>query len=592
MSKHSLPFIQGVTQGATLGFNKKIEAALAATYIKAFRDDPRKFSELYSAALKSAPQIEQAISDESPGANFIGQLAGGSALPWKSTNYTGAALTGAGYGALAGIGGNVEGEVGRPTGQDILGAVKGAAIGAPLGVAGQAITNRFAGRSPLDPEISKNIEQFEKYNIPYNRSDVTGDPLHLLAEENASLGNFGSTTKGNALQFKENQRSAFDRAQTNLHDNTLGGGQPFVEKGRNASEVVSGLQEKALTERAPIKSAYDEAKQAVGTLDIKEVNKFPGVASRILQSPEVSLSPANAPKAYQQLSAFNQLFSKGDDVVGVDFRGLETWRQGLNKAITGIEKGGQDEIGVNVLKDSFDDWIGNNIEKALISGDSKVLDKFKEARSLNQDWMKKYYGNNSKDVGKNFVRKMVENAREGAEPLTPEVIVNKVFGTSELGFNNEAASIIKELKKHVPEEAIDKLRSEAGSRLLKPLLKNTPNITTYNNNLSKFITENHSLRKELFTPEQVKELLDFGEVGRKIYGAKNNSRLNPSGTNVREKLEKLANKKYGWIADIFAKSPVEFNQKALKSELLKGEKIEKPLIKGLRGSVPLLSGGE
>lgn len=591
--KGSVPFLQGVTQGATLGFNKKIEAALAAGYLKLAKDDPRKFKELYSLGLKAKPQIEEAISAESPIANFAGQLAGGAALPWKATTLTGGAATGAGYGALSGIGGNTEGEVLQPTGQDFLAGIYGAPIGAALGGVGQGITNRFAKRAPVNSDVQNNIQQFEKYNVPYNRSDITGDPIHLLAEENAAIGNFGNDIKGNALQFKEAQRNAFDNAQTKLHNETLGNKQPFVEKGTNAEDVIKGIQEKAIAERAPINEAYNEAKQAIGRLDINEVNKFPQFASNILQSPEVSLSPANAPKAYQQLKAFNELFGNvGDDVTAVDFRGLESWRQGLNKAITGIEKGGQDEVGVNVLKDTFDDWIGNNIEKALIDGDSKVLSKFKDARLLNSNWMKKYYGNNPKDVGKNFVRQMVEDARNGNEPLTPEKIVNAIFGTSELGFSNDAASITKELKKHIPATALDKLRSEAGAKLLKPLLKNTPNITTYNNNLSKFITENHSLRKELFTPKQLQELLDFGDLGRKIYGAKNNSRINPSGTNIRQKLEKIANKKYSWISEIFSKPPVEFNQAALKKDLLRGEKLEKPIHKSLRGVIPIASGGE
>ncbi len=187
---------------------------------------------------------------------------------------------------------------------------------------------------------------------------------------------------------------------------------------------------------------------------------------------------------------------------------------------------------------------------------------------------------------------MVEDARQGNEPLTPEVIVNKIFGANELGFSNHSAAIVKELKKHVPAKAMDKLRSEAGARLLKPLLKNTPSVTTYNNNLSKFITENHSLRKELFEPRQIEELINFGAMATKIYGSKNHSRINPTGTNIREKLEKMANKKYGWLAEIFKKSPVEFNQAALKKELLTGEKIQKPLSRGLRGIVPMGSSNE
>ncbi len=584
--------LQGVAQGATLGFNKKIESAIAATYLKAAKSDPRSFKELYSMGLKAKPQIESAISARNPVQSLGGQLAGGSALPWKATTIPGGIATGAGYGALAGVGGNTEGEALQPSAEDFISGLYGAPIGAALGGVGQGLINRFTGKVQVNPEFQKNIQQFEQHNVPYNRSDITGDPLHLLAEENAALGNFGPTTKGNALQFKEAQREAFGNAQNKLQNETLGNGQPFIEKGAQAQDVVKGLQEKALSERAPINEAYNQAKQEIGRLDIKEVNKFPELATHILQSPEVSLSSANAPKAYQQLKAFDQLFSKSEDVKALDFRGLESWRQGLNKAITGIEKGGQDEVGVNVLKDTFDDWIGNNIEKALVEGDSKVLSKFKDARKLSSEWMNKYYGNNPKDVGKNFVRKMVEDARQGNEPLTPEVIVNKIFGASELGFSNDSAAIVKELKKHIPDKAVDQLRSEAGAKLLKPLLKPTPNVTTYNNNLDKLLSEKHSLVKELLKPEQIKELKEFGELGRKIYGAKNNSRINPSGTNIREKLEKIANKKYGWLAEIFKKSPVEFNQAALKKELLTGEKIQKPLSRGLRGIVPMGSSNE
>lgn len=583
-------FFTSAANSATLGGSRKIEAGLAAAWLKLARDDPRAFKELYQQGLQAAPQLEEEQFRQNPAQSIGGALAGGSVLPWKATSLAGGAATGAGYGAAAGLLSNTHGDVGQITGHDIGAALSGAPAGAAFGVVGQGLSNAIGKRVGASPEMTKDISLFEKNNVPYKKSDITGAPLDVLAEENTLIGEHGSSSRANLQQFNKNQRDAFGTAQENLHNNILGnpesalGEAPkFTEKGELASNVIGDLQKNALAERAPINEAYDVAKQAVGRLDIKEVNKFPALAQEMLQSPEVSLSKANAPKAYQQLNAFKDLFGKtGDDIKAVDFRGLETWRQGLNKAITGIEKGGQDEVGVNVLKRTFDDWIENNIEKALVEGDSTVLDKFKEARGLSRDWMEKY-GGNSKDVGKNFVREMVENARNNQEPLTPEIIVNKIFGTSELGFNNQAASIIKELKNHIPEDALAKLRIEGGARLLKPLTKETPNALTYTNNLNKFLKENHSLASELFTKNQIGELKDFGNLAHKIYGSKVNSNLNPSKSGLRSKLEKVV-KKNSWISELI-KGPVVLNQEKLKSGLLKGEKLSAPLNKFARGAV-------
>jgi len=578
-------FAQGAAQTGTLGLNRKIQATIAAAFLQK-TGHKGTFKELYTKALKAAPEIEAKNSEENPYATFAGQLAGGSILPWKTTSIKGGAGLGALYGGATGLGSNTEGDTGKITGDDLISAIGGAALGAPLGAIGQGISNKFLSKKvPARKEIESSIEQFEKYKVPYKKSDVTANPLDLAIEENALIGEYGAGNQANVKQFGKNQREAFEEATKDLHDKRLGGGEQFTEKGNQAAKVVEDLQQNAVAERAPINEAYKAAKEAVGALDINKVNEFPSIATNILQK-DFTLSPANAPKAYSQLKAFKQLFGNaGEGVTGVDFKGLESWRQGLNKAITGVERGGQDEVGVNALKNTFDDWMDNTLEKALISGDSKVLSKFKAARALSSQWMQKYYGN-GKDIGKNFVREMVENARQGNEPLTPEIIVNKIFGTSELGFNNQAASIVKELKTHIPYGAINQLRSEAGARLLKPLTKENPNVTTYLNNLNKFTTENHSLAKELFTPGQIKELQDFGEVARKIYGSKITSKLNPSQSGVFTKLNKVLDKQFPWVKDIF-RTPVVLNQSKLKSQLLAGEKYNSPVSKAARGLIPL-----
>lgn len=610
-------FFTAAADVGTLGASRKIEAATAAFYLKHIKGDKRSFKDLYSIGLDIAQALEAERFRQNPIQSFAGSLAGGSILPAaKGAGYLGSALTGAGYGALTGALSNTSGEKGKFSGQDLVGGVKGALMGAPLGAAGQGITNAVTKYAPpalnaiggklgalgekigkakeyiIPPhkEVPGSISMFEKYKIPYKKSDITGEPLDLLAEENALIGDFGAKTQEGAKQFQEQQRKAFSQGQEKLHAETLGKGIPFTEKGADVKEVIAELQKKAIAERAPINEAYEVAKKEIGKLDISEVNRFPDFAEHILTSPENSFSKSNAPTAYSQLRAFKELFSnpakKNPDIKDVDFRGLETWRQGLNKSL-GKVASDQDEAGLNALKDSFDQWIGDNIESALTEGNSKVLQKFKDARLLNSEWMKKYYGNNKEDIGKNFVRKMVDSARNNHEPLTPEILVNKIFGVGGIGFSNESALIVKELKKHVPARAMDQLRSEAGARLLEPLTKHTPNVTTFNNNLTKFLKENHSLAKELFEPKQIEELKNFGEIARKIYGDKTTSKLNKSQSGFRNKLEEVANKKVGWIAKIFAKPPVEFNQAALKKELLKGQEYQIPIAKSLRGVIPL-----
>ena len=587
----SVPFLRGITKGATLGANRKIEASIAATILKYGMDDKRSFKDLYSMALKASPHLEEETAKGHKIADITGQLVGGSALPWKATSYKGAAATGAGYGGLAGIGSNTEGEVFKPTSEDFMSGAKGAAIGAPLGAIGQSLSNLFPKRAEVNPAIPAAMKQFEKNNIPFKKSDITENPADLLMEENAAIGGYGDASRANALQMKEQQREAFGNAQQKLHNETIGNGQPFIEKGSQANEAVNELTNKAVTERAPIQEAYDTAKKNLASLDIHEVNKFPDIAESILQNPVNGFSKSNAPLAYQQLKAFKELFPKStktDELVGVDFRGLETWRQGLNKAASGIESG-QNKAGVNALKNSFDDWMDNTIERALIDGDSGVIDQFKHARKLNADWMNRYSGD-SRNVGEKFVKDQVARVREGLEPYTPEQMVNKIFGVGELGFNNDAASIVKEMKKHIGPESLDLLRVEAGARLLKPLTAHTPNVVTYKNNLNKFLSENHTLAKELLLPSQIKELKDFGEIARKIYGNKNNSRLNPSGTDVTKRIGKFLKAKMGWISDIYESikpSPITFDQKKLKKELLMGEAIEAPVKAGLRGTVPM-----
>lgn len=649
--------INAVAEGASLGYSGKGQAALAAGLL--YANNPKTpYNDYYKQALQAVEEINKTAAKEHPWTYYGGNIAGGATLPWKNPftgiapkTVKGAATLGAGYGAASGVGHNIEGATipEMLTGQnydvseDILSGLGGAGVGAAFGgglqylqnlpliqQAGQVIGSKLksitepikqayqsinpSGRniSNATPErinalttseVPRGLELSEKFDVPLTRGELTQLPEHLIDEEMALRGWQGTPIMESGKQLQKNQRQTFEEALTDKVQNAiaevknvLGEKEGFIEKGTHARNAINELTSKAAAEKKIHGQAYQEAGRNEAIIDINHVREFPKYAENILQS-KLAVTEKTAPQAYAQLEAFNTLFNKpvkeGEDVIGASVKSMEAWHQGLNQARSHNNRNA-DNKALNELSYIFNDYVDDIVENSLISGDANAWAKFREARGLAAQYFKKYGPGNNKDKAQNFINEIVTNAENGLE-LTNEQLVDRVFGSSEMGFDKASGAIMKRMQQMLSPEGYNQFKLEALQKILTPLRMERPQAGVYKKNLNRLLRQQPTLMKTLFKPQDISLMKDVGDLGMRIYTRPIN-RMNPSGTGeFIGKMRKLISSipAAGQTVDLVAelakianRSKVSFNPETIKTRTLNPEKPLTKFKSGIAIGIP------
>lgn len=581
-------FGRGALDTASLGFAPKIVGALGAPVVKALRPDlfgNQSYGEAYKELRDTTRNQQSLASEQHPTANFAGSLLGVAGLPFPASTIKGAAKLGAAYGGAQAIGSNDSGEVGQFTADDALGGLAGAGIGGLFGGAAQGLLNKLLPkRAPANPDALERLNISQESGVPITKGEATGNPAELLKEEAAIKGRLGANNHQSMKELKELQNQRFKEYASNTRSK-LGGGQAYSSKGAATSDVVNQIQKQALNDRAEYSKLYQEAKKNVAKVSTEDLKQFPKLASDDLESAALTID--NAPKTYGELRALNRILEKPE----LHLNDLEAWKQGLNRSLRDVQRGGQEEFALKQLSQKFDGYLDGIIEKALVEGDTKALGQFKEARKLAAAWHSNYGAKDPSEFGKKFIEDIVDNARFSREPYSDEMLVNKIFGASELGFKPESAAIVQELKRQGGDQAFSKIKLEAANKLVAPLFAETPNVTTYRNNLKRFMENNSSLAEALFDKTELQDLSKLSTLGDAIF-SRPKSLINPSGT-AEVILDHLGKKSFvGNMISNLANKRIPLEQEAIKKAVVAGEKMprqmsaaQKAAVLGTQGSI-------
>lgn len=554
-----MSFGRGALDAITLGAYPKIVGRIGSLInpelgYEAIRDVGREQNEL--------------AAKQHPYANLAGSIVGSAALPFPARSIKQAAGLGALYGAGYGLGSSDEGPTNTVTSDDVANAVYNAGLGGIAGAAGYGLLNKMLGKNAgPSPEAAERLRLSKEFDIPLTRGEALNDPAAYLKEEAALQGRLGDSNQKLLKEFNDRRLEKFKTQAENLRSN-IGGGNEFIEKGGNLEQPIRDLKDVARNEKERYSQLYKEATQGVSNVSKQDFNIF---NEQIAQDLSASvLTPDNVPGAYAELKSLEKLIE--NQSTDIDFKKLEAWRQGVNRSYRSAMKSGneQEAFALSQIKNKFDGFIDGAIEKSLESGDFNSLSKFKQARELTAQWHQKYTPKNPTEYGKKFIKDILDNEKLSDTPYTNEQIVNKIFGTSELGFKPESAAIVKELKSRMSPEDFNSVKLEAAQKLIAPLLKNTPNVQTYNNNLHKFIRSNPTLAKELFPKSDLKALTDLGALGTTLF-SRPKSNMNPSGT-AAVILDQLKRNKYtGFLVNLFDK--VQLDQNKIQQEVMRGPKL-------------------
>jgi hypothetical protein len=567
--------IRGGFDTLTFGAAPKASAAIGAGLIKLANPDS-DFTENYAKGRDYLRQQNAIAAQENPWSYFGGGLVGGTLNPLArgANTVTGAAIMGAAYGGAYGLGSSDTGDVGTLGVDNFIDAAQGAAFGGAFGAGAQRLVNaavpgfnalarsKYNPLNSMRPDIptepgtsmvpqgmptsnpnlnpisQKALNLSNQFNVPLTKGQASQDLSQQTLEDLLASGAKGSDAANIMNAARQQGNESFQAAAQNLRKD-IGGGE-FIEKGKSLQGLVDNIVTTAKSENQAVKQAYDIAKDNVGYLNLKDVQGFNKVANAKLV--EEGLTTDNAPAAYNQLKAFNKIFTQAPKgAKEVDFKRIEAFRQGLNRSYKSAQ--GQDKYGIGLLKGQFDDYLDDTIETALVRGNSSVLDQFKDARSLAAKYKQNYSAKDKSEFGKKFVQDIVDNANNSREPYTYSMISDKIFGANKYGFKPQAIGIVNEIKNRVGADTPEYtgLKLDAVQKVIRPLLNqkgevnfNGPSIQTYKNNLK----DNESFLKVLLPKEELKQLYDLGDLGSLMYQSRK-SVGNPSQSGIVKTLTEL-----------------------------------------------------
>lgn len=381
-----------------------------------------------------------------------------------------------------------------------------AEVGAPVS---EASINRLA---PLMRQAQNGANQNallgqSEYGLQYTLGQRLTDPnaqFRQLSREEVLR-----QTPGGGGMFRQMDAAntqAVGNALTGLSER-LGGG-VAQSPAEMASGAAEGLRQQAGTLRGQIGEAYDAVRNAATTSVAPEA--IAEVPRRLAQAVrDFDVNPQTLPAAARALQQISEASAgvlqnpAGGQVKGVTLRALEAQRRILNSAI-GSAQSPADRSAVTAIKNEFDSWMDDAIEKSLATGDSQALDLLKTARGLRAEYGRRFEGGSDSDK---FIAGIVDGSR------TPEELVNIALGAGQVS-KSSAARFIERLRTAAADnpDVVGGLRAAHFARLTKGGNGEALTPGKIVSNIRSTDYNNASVVKALYTPEQWSEVRRFASA--------------------------------------------------------------------------------
>lgn len=475
------------------------------------------------------------------------------AIPGAAT-IRGAALTGAAFGAL------------QPTtsdGERIANTVFGGAAGAAgqklFNVAGKAIT-RYIGNRRFAPGIRESAVLRERLVNDLRAAGASEDDI-VAAVQAADArvaemtANPEATTRaaqakqlgvdltpGQAEQSITKQgrefalargtegegaslvaREGFERQQGQLADaaDAIRGrfGGQVNERGQGAAIVADRIRDSSKAAKSVVNDAYDAARAADAFSNPASVRGLRDTSRAALIDEGFDIGAM--PQVMNRLDELDKLQNfaamaaqKGRTKAQIPLRELEQWRKRINANISRNADQPQD-VALMRMRESYDNWIADQLDRDLLSGAPEALDLWKNARS-----MRTRYGQlfESERAIKDIIRK---------DP-TPEQMKNWLIGASSVGAKAEAGRVAEKVAQIVGRDspAWRAMQEEVYVDLLSNQPASGFSAQKFVTAFDRFVTKNPTLVKTLFSKEDlaaIKRLRDVAEMTIPLPGAVNTS---------------------------------------------------------------------
>ena len=291
---------------------------------------------------------------------------------------------------------------------------------------------------------------------------------------------------------------------TNQTDDNL---QSMAERmvGRNTSdspmESAQRVQEGILDAERALKSKVDDAYGAARSYNANIADEailaIPDRVTTALRDSATILDDALTPGAVRVMKDLS-------DNPETSIRMLDIQRQRINNMFSDTMDR-RDKRALKIIKDAFDDAIGDAIDNQMFTGDPQALDALKKARGLYADYAKKFRSN---DQAGKIVQKIID--RDAA----PEEIANLMIGVNGMS-KAGSARIAKRYGEIVgrDSEAFNSLREMAFLTITRKPTNETKGAQALVSTIKKALEgQGSSLMKELYTEAELSTLKRFSQA--------------------------------------------------------------------------------
>lgn len=247
-------------------------------------------------------------------------------------------------------------------------------------------------------------------------------------------------------------------------------------------------------------TAYNAKETAYKTAESVKATVSPDTATSIADSIDASIASLD-PEQVTSVSSIRKYtqelrdLSADPNVSGVKYSTIEKLRQRINN----IPYKTETSAGKTAAVKAFDDSLDGVLQNGLINGDPQALSLIKEARSKNAYWRQKFTGDKANSVIKDFI-----NKSGGTNEISPESLFDKFSNIGQAGYSN-----VKALKDVIGSDATPILKHGFYNKLRSQSLMpdgDTIDPQKLSKSIDSFLSNNQSLAKAVFTPEEINAL--------------------------------------------------------------------------------------
>ena len=403
---------------------------------------------------------------------------------------------------------------------DDLGAAEAQIFGANLRYA----SDRYSQEAPT---VAAGMTQSGEFNVPLSRGQRTQDPAQLRRESLAMQGASTDDAQRAMLAADETQQQNLARAADDIAnelniESRMGGT-------RGAAEALqTRVQQAAEAARKEGSDAFEQVKiadqptfQGQSVIDMRNqmVNNFREEFS-------FSYDPKLQPRVANLINALKRFSPKIVERRKTPFflPELERFRRIMNKQIDGAT--GQEQTMLISLRNDFDSWMDSAIEKAMIEGDTEVINQLKRARGLWANYRQKFGVTGSGDAGGKFIQKLLDPR------TTPEEVAKGLFGLTRI-YPSNSSRVIAKLQEALGDQGMAEVREMGWTTIVDKAV--TDSVQGGNRRMSpqKFVTafkkalkENFSALQLLYSPDELAKMRRFAGLAERAI----RPTTNPSGT--------------------------------------------------------------